>query len=106
MAASPGCDGLGSSRIICVLVIRNDHWLSGLALRLFCDARRGRQVICVRRGGHEDSSRGLACRKVWIACFLALTLVSFSFSPHEGSSWLKILPSHGSGGSRRFSARA
>lgn len=58
------------------------------------------------RGGHEDESRGLACRKVSIACLLALTLVSFSFPPHEGWSWLKILPSHGRGGSGRFSARA
>lgn len=38
----------------------------------------------------KDWSRGTAWRKVCIACFLALTLVSFSFPPHEGCSWLKI----------------
>ncbi len=41
----------------------------------------------------EDCLVALPCRKVSIACLLAVTLVSFFFSQRERSSWLEMLPS-------------
>src|SRR5256884_9867508 len=65
---------------------------------LFRSPRRARGV-----------SRDLAwrkVRKVSIACFLAVTPVSFSFPQPEGPSWLEILPSPAVTGAGRFRARA
>jgi len=72
--------------------------MPGAARWLFAYPRRARGV-----------SRDLAwrkVRKVSIACFLAVTPVSFSFPQPEGPSWLEILPSPAVTGAGRFRARA